>query len=93
MTLCNPKLRLERAQSGHCAIGAFSANTLEQLQAIVLAAQAENAPACVQVSHRALAGDASIVESRKYLGPARDAMIEAVRERLCFFNSANTAVS
>ncbi|MEP7291827.1 MAG: class II fructose-bisphosphate aldolase [Chloroflexota bacterium] len=54
MTLCNPKLWLEAAQSERRAIGAFNANTLEQIQAIVLAAQAENAPAFVQVSHRAL---------------------------------------
>jgi len=54
MTLCNPKLWLARAQSGGFAIGAFNANTLEQIQAIVLAAQTENAPAFIQVSHRAL---------------------------------------
>jgi fructose-bisphosphate aldolase class II len=35
-------------------VGAFNANTMEQMQAIVLAAQAENAPAIIQVSHRAL---------------------------------------
>ena len=40
-------------QSGH-AIGAFNANTMEQMQSIVLAAQAENAPVIIQVSHRAL---------------------------------------
>jgi fructose-bisphosphate aldolase class II len=54
MTLCNPKQLLARAQRETFAIGAFNANTLEQIQAVVLAAQAENAPAFVQVSHRAL---------------------------------------
>src|SRR5664279_2821375 len=54
MTLCNPKIWLERAQREKFAVGAFNANTLEQIQAIVLAAQAENAPVMVQISHRAL---------------------------------------
>ncbi|NHZ72319.1 MAG: ketose-bisphosphate aldolase, partial [Aquificales bacterium] len=35
-------------------IAAFNANTMEQMQSIVLAAQAENAPVIIQVSHRAL---------------------------------------
>jgi fructose-bisphosphate aldolase, class II len=54
MTLCNPKSWIEQAQRGHFAVGAFNFNTLEQLQAIVLAAEAEKAPVIVQVSHRAL---------------------------------------
>ena len=54
MTLANPIHWLKRAQSEHFAIGAFNANTLEQIQAIVLAAEAEKLPAFVQVSHRAL---------------------------------------
>jgi fructose-bisphosphate aldolase class II len=39
----------------------------------------------------ALAGDASMVDPRKYLGPARDAMIEAVRERIRFFGTSGKA--
>ena len=54
MTLCNPKHWLKCAQSDRRAIDAFNANTLAQIQAIVLAAQAEDAPAFVQISHRAL---------------------------------------
>lgn len=54
MTLINPKSLIQQAQREHFAIGAFNINTLEQLQAIVLAAEAESAPAIVQVSHRAL---------------------------------------
>ena len=53
MTLCNPKALVEYAQSEGFAIGAFNANTAEQIQAIVAAAEAENALAMVQVSHRA----------------------------------------
>ena len=64
MTLCNPKALVEYAQAEGFAIGAFNANTAEQIQAIVAAAQAENAPAIVQVSHRACvyfgSGDASL---------------------------------
>lgn len=54
MTLVNPRPWLQQAQRGGFAIGAFNANTLEQVQAIVQAAQAERAPAIVQISHRAL---------------------------------------
>src|SRR4051794_21128805 len=53
MTLCNPKDWIEQAQREGWAIGAFNANTAEQIQAIVAAAETENAPAIVQVSHRA----------------------------------------
>lgn len=54
MTLAKltPWLRLAQAQT--FAIGAFNINTLEQVQAIVQAAQAECAPVILQVSHRAL---------------------------------------
>ena len=54
MTLVNPKSLIVQAQRDGKAVGAFNANTLEQVQAIVLAAQAEDTPAIVQVSHRAL---------------------------------------
>ncbi len=54
MTLVNPLPWLLRAQREEHAIGAFNANTLEQVQAIAQAAQAENAPALIQISHRAL---------------------------------------
>lgn len=54
MTLGNPKPWIECAQQGGFAIGAFNANTLEQVQAIVQAAEAEFAPVIVQVSHNAL---------------------------------------
>ncbi len=54
MTLTNVKSWLERGQREGFAVGAFNANTLEQIQAIVLAAEAEKAPVIVQISHRAL---------------------------------------
>ena len=54
MTLVNPLPWIQRAQREHFAIGAFNANTLEQVQAIVMGAQAESAPALIQISHRAL---------------------------------------
>lgn len=54
MTLVNPRPWLLQAQRDGFAIGAFNANTLEQVQAIAQAAQAENAPVIVQISHRAL---------------------------------------
>jgi len=54
MTLQNVLPWILCAQQAGWAVGAFNANTLEQVQAIVLAAQAEEAPAIIQVSHRAL---------------------------------------
>lgn len=54
MALVNPLPWLQRAQREHFALGAFNANTLEQVQAIAAAAQAERAPALIQISHRAL---------------------------------------
>jgi fructose-bisphosphate aldolase class II len=54
MTLRNVLPWIQYAHQEGFAIGAFNANTLEQMQAIVLAAQAENAPVIIQVSHRAL---------------------------------------
>ncbi|MBE2220587.1 MAG: class II fructose-bisphosphate aldolase family protein [Anaerolineae bacterium] len=54
MTLQNVFPYIQRAYQEGYGIAAFNANTLEQMQSIVLAAQAENAPAIIQVSHRAL---------------------------------------
>lgn len=54
MTLRNPKPWIDHAQQHGYAVGAYNANTLEQVQAIVLAAQAEQSPAIIQVSHNAL---------------------------------------
>lgn len=54
MALVNPRPWLLAAQRDQYAIGAFNANTLEQAQAIVWAAQEEQAPIVFQVSHRAL---------------------------------------
>lgn len=54
MTLRNVLPWVQAAYRSGYAIGAFNANTMEQMQAIVLAAQAESAPVIIQVSHRAL---------------------------------------
>jgi len=53
MTLTTSLPWLKRAQAEKFAIGAFNANTLEQMQAIVLAAQAERAPVIIQISGNA----------------------------------------
>ncbi|MGB8648407.1 MAG: class II fructose-bisphosphate aldolase [Anaerolineae bacterium] len=53
MPLVNLKPWLRRAQQQHFAIGAFNANTLEQAQAVAMAAEAEAAPAFIQISHNA----------------------------------------
>ena len=69
MTLINPVSWLRRAQRQGFAIGAFNANTLEQVQAIVQAAQLESAPAIIQISHRALlhAGSGQATLGLRYL--------------------------
>jgi fructose-bisphosphate aldolase class II len=54
MTLQNILPWIQTAHQEGWAVAAFNANTMEQMQAIVLAAQAENAPVIIQVSHRAL---------------------------------------
>jgi fructose-bisphosphate aldolase class II len=54
VTLVNVQSWIQQAQRECFAVGAFNANTLEQLQAIVMAAQAEQAPVIVQISHHAL---------------------------------------
>jgi fructose-bisphosphate aldolase, class II len=69
MTLQNVFPWILQAQKEGWAVGAFNANTMEQMQAIVLAAQAENAPAIIQVSHRALTyiGSGNEVQGLKYI--------------------------
>jgi fructose-bisphosphate aldolase class II len=69
MTLQNVFPWILRAQQEGWAVGAFNANTLEQAQAVVLAAQAENAPAIMQVSHRALTyiGSGNEILGLKYI--------------------------
>ena len=69
MTLQNVLPWILRAQQEGWSVGAFNANTLEQVQAIVLAAHAEEAPAIIQVSHRALTyiGSGNEILGLKYI--------------------------
>lgn len=69
MTLRNVLPYIQTAYQEGYAIAAFNANTLEQMQAIVLAAQAESAPVIIQVSHRALqyAGSGSEILGLQYM--------------------------
>src|SRR5512133_1225171 len=59
MTVQNVLPWIVRAPQAGWAVGAFNAVNMEQAQAIVWAAEAERAPAIIQLSHRALvyAGD------------------------------------
>ncbi|MBN1562985.1 MAG: class II fructose-bisphosphate aldolase [Anaerolineae bacterium] len=70
MTLRNVYPWIKHAQQHSYAVGAFNANTLEQMQAIVLAAQAEQAPVMIQVSHRALlyVGHGNTARGLQYMG-------------------------
>ena len=80
MTLQNVLPWILRAQQEGWAVGAFNANTLEQVQAIVLAAQAEIAPAILQVSHRALAyiGSGNEIQGLKYIAAIGKIAVESV---------------
>ena len=61
-------------------MGAFNGNTMEQMQAIVLAAQAEDAPAIIQVSHRALTyiGNGNETLGLKYIAALGKVAAESV---------------
>lgn len=69
MTLQNVLPWILQAQQDGWAVGAFNANTLEQVQAISQAAQAEQAPAIIQISHRALTyiGSGNAIQGLKYI--------------------------
>ena len=54
MPLATSKELLLRALENHYAIGAFNANNMEQIQAIVEAAEEERAPVILQVSQGAI---------------------------------------
>ena len=80
MTLGNPKGWIHEAQQKHYAIGAFNANTMEQVQAIVLAAEAEQAPAIIQISHNALryAGSGNETLGMRYMAEIGRVAAESV---------------
>jgi len=54
MPLVTSKEMLLAAVEGHYAVGAFNANNMEQIQGIINAAVAENAPVILQVSQGAI---------------------------------------
>ena len=80
MTLQNVLPWIFRAQQEGWAVGAFNANTMEQAQAIALAAQAENAPTIIQVSHRALTyiGSGNEILGLKYIAAIGKIAAESV---------------
>lgn len=53
MTLTSSIPWLKKARAGGFALGAFNANSMEQMQAIAMAAQAEQAPVVIQISGNA----------------------------------------
>ncbi len=80
MTLQNVLPWIRRARQEGWAMGAFNTNTLEQAQAIVLAAQAEDAPAIIQVSHRALTyiGSGNEIQGLRYIAAIGKAAANSV---------------
>jgi fructose-bisphosphate aldolase class II len=80
MTLRNVLPWILRAQQEGWAVGAFNANTLEQAQSIVLAAQEEEAPAIIQISHRALTyiGYGSEIRGLQYIAAIGKTAAESV---------------
>lgn len=51
----------------------------------------ENQVACTQAVRDALNADSKVIDPRKYLTPARDAMIEVIRSKMRLFGSSNQA--
>ncbi len=80
MPLVNIQDRIIQAQREHFAIGAFNANTMEQVQAISAAAQAESAPVLIQVSHNALlyVGDGNTILGLRYMAAVGRIAAESV---------------
>ncbi len=99
MTLHNVLPWIQAAHQGGFAIAAFNANTMEQMQAIVLAAQAENAPVIIQVSHRALqyVGSGSEIRGLQYMAAlgkvAADSVDVPVSLHLDHANETRSAAS
>ncbi len=80
MTLQNVLPWIIRAYKEGWAVGAFNANTMEQAQAIALAAQTEKAPAIIQISHRALTyiGSGNEIRGLQYIAAIGKAAAESV---------------
>lgn len=80
MTLQNVLPWIQCAQKEGWAVGAFNANTMEQAQAIAAAAQAEEAPAIIQISHRALTyiGSGNEIQGLKYIAAIGKVAAESV---------------
>jgi fructose-bisphosphate aldolase class II len=51
----------------------------------------ENQVACTDAIRAALAKDSKVYDPRKYLGPARTAMVEVVKSKILLFGSNNQA--
>jgi fructose-bisphosphate aldolase class II len=51
----------------------------------------ENQVACTATIREILGKDAKVIDPRKYLGPARTAMVEVVKSKILLFGSANQA--
>jgi fructose-bisphosphate aldolase class II len=51
----------------------------------------ENQVACTATIREVLGKDAKVFDPRKYMGPARDAMVEVVRSKIKLFGSTNQA--
>lgn len=51
----------------------------------------ENQVACTETIRQTLNNDAKVIDPRKYLGPAKDAMIEVVKSKIRLFGSNNQA--
>ena len=51
----------------------------------------ENQVACTDAIREVLNKDAKVYDPRKYLGPAKNAMVEVVREKIRLFGSSNQA--
>lgn len=81
MTLTSSIPWLQRAQAEGFAMGAFNANTMEQMQAIALAAEAEHAPVIIQISGNAVQyiGSGSRLQGLRLVAEMGRVVAESVR--------------
>ena len=80
MTRQNVNSYLLKAQSEGWAVGAFNANTMEQVHAVIKAAQLEKAPVIVQLSRNALeyAGGGNTLLGLRYMAEIARVAAESV---------------
>ena len=83
MSLVNVDVLLEKAEQGNYAVGAFNCNNMEIVQAIIEAAEEEQAPVIIQASQGAISYLRNAIALKPSLREAAKTDVEFAR----LFNS------